>query len=190
MKRYLRFGEIPRSERSINFLKLTMDQVDAFSDALDLAGYDAAIESVPDDAFEVGVSAFEIGEDGLVVLANLRNIAEFCTRICQEEPAYVVTSEEAGHGNGGEPLLRHVTVLEHVEIDKRAAQEYAIEIMKKSFRTAIYEGGPCNGEVYVHYPIDPERPSAQAKEETYLCGWKFEEPVEGFDTSLGIQGRR
>lgn len=55
---FLRFGEIPKNEKSINFLKMTNDQNDNFTYALDVYGYNEALECVPECAYEKGVSCF------------------------------------------------------------------------------------------------------------------------------------
>lgn len=48
MKKYIRFGEIPPNERSVNFIKMTLDQVDAFSWAIGaMSAEEAYAEYVP-----------------------------------------------------------------------------------------------------------------------------------------------
>ena len=58
MKKYLRFGEIPKDEKSINFLKMSNQQKDDFSWAMNTFGIDEALNEVPEKSFRAGSLRF------------------------------------------------------------------------------------------------------------------------------------
>ena len=72
-KTYMRLGEIPTDGRSVNFLKMTSSQKDAFHDS-DIKGADTRAD-IPEECKEGGVSVFEIGKDGMPVFENLRQVS-------------------------------------------------------------------------------------------------------------------
>lgn len=103
--KFLRFGEIPKGERSINFFKMTNEQNDNYTYAFDNYGYYEALELVPEYAFESGVSCFAL--DGLKpVLDSLALLRSFCARI--KDDCYIIEAEQVGTGNDGEPLVKNV----------------------------------------------------------------------------------
>ena len=77
-KTYIRLGEIPTDGRSVNFLKMTSSQKDAFHYA-DIEGSDARAD-IPEECKECGLSVFVTGKDGMPVFENLRQVSSFCCR--------------------------------------------------------------------------------------------------------------
>ena len=102
MKKYIRFGEIPPNERSVNFIKMTLDQVDAFSWAIGaMSAEEAYAEYVPEKALEPGVSVFEMDEKGDPLLKNIGLVRSYCKR-AEDEKAYIVTGDPVGTGHDGD----------------------------------------------------------------------------------------
>ena len=134
MKKYMRFGNIPTSERSINFLALTFEQNEDLTEDIivnneeDPAGYlewlvEAANEGRRDrkwkkvnleEAIEKGVSAFEMDDNGNAIADNeqLKKDLEF--RIKENSACYIITGEEIGRGKSGEPLLKNIQIIEKI----------------------------------------------------------------------------
>lgn len=122
MKKYIRFGSIPTSGRSLNYIKLTADQRRDFSDLLDDGrtpeeAYKIAREYYNgwnniniDDILENGISAFNADENGLPVIQNMTQAQSLAVRI--DKQAYILTGEESGTGQDGEPLLVNVAAKE------------------------------------------------------------------------------
>lgn len=123
MKKYIRFGEIPDCERSLNYLKINFDQQEDIRWS-DKQPFDAAkwckkncnswknvdIESI----FEPGVSVFDMDENGKPVLNNEALSSSWNVRKEQKKPCYIVTGDVVGIGQDGEPLLKNVKVIDKV----------------------------------------------------------------------------
>lgn len=175
--KYLRFGVIPKKEKSINFLKMSNDQNDIFSSILSIAGYDAAMETVSAEALEDGVSVFEI-KDGKPVLDNMRLMISFARRI--NDPAFIVEGTEAGRGNDGEPLIKGIESVSPVVFNKGEAVETLIEALRKAFHDSSCQ--------YDRVGSDDIFPFYENGKPIFVYkGWTFADPVDGFDTSTGIK---
>lgn len=120
-------------------MSLTTDQRDAFSDALKIGGYETAAELIPEDAFEPGLSVFEMSEDGLPVVDSVALAISLSHRI--GEPVYEVSGVEVGRGHDGEPLVTVETVESHQIADNDLVQ-VAIRFLQTVFRTAVFD--PAN----------------------------------------------
>lgn len=128
--KFLRFGKIPESGKSINFLKMTNDQVDNFSFCVDIGDMEQAYEYVPVDAFEPGLSVFRVSQDGFPVLENMRQVFSVCARL--EEPMYSVTGEEVEEGNDGEPLIS-IEGVEFIESIKEWLSDIVQSTLRRNF---------------------------------------------------------
>ena len=132
MKKYLRFGPVPAwGERSIKFNELNFDQREDISDIIKdgkAAELPQLLQWLVDNCrswrrvdlsaiFENGVSAFEMDADGLPIINNSELAMSLKIRL--EEPAYILTGDENGRGEDGEPLLVNVTA-EPITINKSA----------------------------------------------------------------------
>lgn len=199
MKYYIRFGEIPPSEKSVNFIKLSFIQNESFTYALDNGDTVGAYDRVPDDAFEPGVSVFDCYDDFLPILGNLRQTKSLLGRI--NYPCYVVTGDQVGTGQDGEPLIRCVKIVKKIEIEKSALLEYVLEILIKHFENStfdesivdddlnIYEFAKCERvnkktgkriSVYAHIEKKSDWVLAPVKTEYYWMGWIFSNPTNNF----------
>ena len=89
-KKYIRLGEIPTDGRSVNFLKMTSSQKDAFHYA-EIGGADTRAD-IPEECKEGGLSVFVTGKDSIPVFENLRQVSSFCCRYGSEK-IYEVTGE-------------------------------------------------------------------------------------------------
>lgn len=111
--RAIRFGEIPQSGKSLNYMKLTGDQRNdvAWMDHSNLENeIRFAIANCRswrnvnfDELWEAGVSVFE-EENGLPIIHNEKQAKSLKNRI--GKVAFIVEGEKVGTGEDGEPLLR------------------------------------------------------------------------------------
>lgn len=129
----IRFGEIPNSGKSLNYLKLTADQRSDVSE-MDHANLESEIryfiENVNswkrvdyDGLWECGVSVFE-EENGLPVIRNERQSKSLKNRI--GDTIYLVEGERVGTGEDGEPLI-NITSATKIEIDKAVLESLLME---------------------------------------------------------------
>lgn len=176
--KYLRFGKIPKNGKSINFFKMTNDQNDNFSFCLDAYGIDQALEMVPDDVFEPGISVFEMDAEGLPILGTMRRMISLCARL--NDPIYIVTGEKVGEGNDGEPLLS-VSTAETIQIEREKLVSLILEELKKNFKSVVYDSqSDFRDNQIFDFHIGN-------KIEYCFNGWTFTDPVDGFDVSIGIK---
>lgn len=200
MKKYIRFGEIPPNEKSINFIKLSFDDNSYFTYSIDHGDISVAYECVPADAFEPGVSVFDCHSDFLPVLPNLRQVRSLLGRINQI--CYVVTGDQVSTGQDGEPLIRHVKIVKKIEIEKKAILDYVLEILLKHFENStfdeslivddlnIYEFAKCERvnkktgqRISVYGDITGKKSDwvlAPVKTEYHWMGWIFSNPTDNF----------
>lgn len=113
MKKYLRFGEIPACEKSINWWKVSLDEQADFSWSLENFGYDDAIRQIKDldSVLEDGVSVFELDDDEHPVLKNENLKKLYNSYIKQGRKAYIVSGEVVGYGADDEPLIVNIEIL-------------------------------------------------------------------------------
>lgn len=119
----IRFGEIPKSGKSLNYMRLTGDQRNDVSEMdhdnleVQIRFYIGNVNSWKnvnfDDLWEAGVSVFE-ERDGLPVISNKEQVLSLKNRI--GDAIYLVEGEKVGTGEDGEPLLK-ITSAEKIEID-------------------------------------------------------------------------
>ena len=111
MKRYMRYGEIPPNERSVNFRKLSLSNNSDFTWTMDNYGAKSAYDMVPEKALEAGVSVFELDENDNPVIDSeeLKSDLEF--RINEKAICYLVTGDRVGTGVDGEPLIKNIKIL-------------------------------------------------------------------------------
>lgn len=109
--RYVRFGEIPPEERSINFRKMSLDDNSDFTWECEHYGAELAYSRVKEKDFEAGVSVFAADENGNVIADTdiLKSDLEF--RLKEKCVAYLVEGEEVGKGVDGEPLIKNIKII-------------------------------------------------------------------------------
>jgi hypothetical protein len=174
MTKFIRFGEIPENEQSINHFS---------------------------NENEAGVSVFEMTEDGMPALKNFQLVTSLAHRL--DIPAYIVTGKVVGTGNDGEPLLNNVKIISEYTTTKDKLNDYIFETMCEKFvnrkgerdRTNTWSGDfyieekKCKscGKVVNKYLDCCEE--GYVKLEPYVKyvynGVDFTNPVEGFNTVLG-----
>lgn len=115
--RYLRLGEIPKNERSINWFKVSLDNQADFSWELENGfGYESAIRNIEnyDEVLEDGVSVFEIDENDAPIFRNdnLKNTYE--DKMARNCAAYIVEGDMVAYGCDGEPLIRNVRIIKEI----------------------------------------------------------------------------
>lgn len=113
--RYLRFGEIPENEKSINWYKVSLDDQRDFSWALENYGYKDALRQIRnlDEVMEKGVSVFELNENNQPVL-NTESLKNTYNSYNDSRKMYIVVGDEIGRGVDGEPLIVNIKVLEEI----------------------------------------------------------------------------
>ena len=143
-KTYLRIGIVPNGEASFNYLT---------------------------EQNESGVSVFEL-IDGKPVLSNLQLVDSYAGR--SDSQAFIVTGEEIGIGNDGEPLLKNVKYISKIDTD---FEKNSLDALENNFKTK--EGGydKEDNTVSTFFLNDFEV--------TYK-GYTFSNPVETFKTEMGI----
>ena len=114
--KYLRFGKLPESGKSINFLRLSFAENEVFTEKLNTSGYIEAVAGLPAHCFEPGLSVFEMDADGLPVLSNINLVRSLSVRI--GAPVYEIAGEVTGTGADGEPLITGVNVIKRRRISK------------------------------------------------------------------------
>lgn len=149
-ERYLRFGEIPPGGRSVNFIRMSFDQIDSFSYLVGNGEIIEAYEEVPEMAFEVGLSVFEMDEEGMPVLSNLRLINSLLKRMELDDNVYEVFGEEVGRGNDDEPLVLNVRVEKKRLMDKDKLFNAILEQMLLHFSCADYNPEGDIGDGLLH----------------------------------------
>lgn len=108
MKKYLRFGIIPKCGKSIDFIKLSLDDNSDFSYLLGVGAIEDAYDCIPEKCFEKGVSVFELDEEGSPILDTEELINDYNFRIERGDVGMIVTGEEVGRGRSGEPLPTNI----------------------------------------------------------------------------------
>lgn len=203
-KKYLRFGEISQNERSINFLKLSFSENESFTYNLENYGIDKAIQYVPKTALELGVSVFEMGENGLPVLHNMREVFSLAGRIGRK--VFEVSGDEVGRGNDGEPLIVNINILKTRRIKEEKLVNHIISFLCSNFMHVIppvteYEGDYMIYEHYLRNQINIKTKEIKSiligvdngfvkipgHEYFTFAGWEFHFPMNGFDSSTGIR---
>lgn len=124
----IRFGEIPKSGKSLNYMKLTPDQRSDVSE-MDHANLESEIRYFIanvnswkrvnfDELWEEGVSVFE-EENGIPIIRNEQQAKSLKNRI--GDVIYMVEGDRVWTGQDGEPLLK-ITSATKIEIDDRVLQ--------------------------------------------------------------------
>lgn len=204
--KYLRFGDIPENGKSINFLKLTNRQNEDFTDACKIGTYEDALQFVPEDAFECGVSVFEIDESGMPALDNLRLVSSMISRI--DDKVYEVSGKQMGIGNDGEPLIKIEKIEKKRSINREKLISHAVSTLCRNFKSVKFnknwDGMDCrldsfcvenkinilSGEIVSIWTKTEgdEWVKMPPYTEYAFNGWTFSHPVEWFNANLGFQG--
>lgn len=195
--KYLRFGEIPEGGNSINFLRLSFAENEAFTETLNASGYSEAVAALPADCLEPGLSVFEMDADGLPVLSNINLVRSLSVRI--GAPVYEIAGEIAGTGEDGEPLITGVNVIKRRRISKDKLINCILRALVSHFRSAKKtdpESGCCELHTFTVQKkinivtgeqVDRWTPATgkewilQPEQKLYsFAGWEFSDPVGGF----------
>lgn len=151
MKKFIRFGSIPASEKSLNYIKLTKDQRDDISSFIEegKAPYEAALlcsklfrswENVSiDEVFEPGISAFYADENGLPILENMDQAQSLANRIGKD--AFILSGDEVNKGQDGEPLVVNI------KAEKTSIQDYTLQNVVIDYLSRNYERVETNKDM-------------------------------------------
>lgn len=204
--RYLRFGEIPKRGKSVNFLKLTNAQNEDFTYMCEIGEIERAFdECVPVDAYEDGLSVFEMDKNGMPILSNLQLITSLLARL--DDAVYEMSGDEISKGNDGEPLISNAKIEKKRRISKAKMLDYVLTILLLNFKNAEYDKDSDFSEnklfhFRVGYKINKKTGEKVSIWDTTdgddwikmpeyteytLNGWTFSNPVDGFETKLGIK---
>lgn len=174
---YIRFGELPEDEKSINYFS---------------------------NEKEKGVSVFEKSEAEKPLLKNLRLASSMAARL--DSPVYLVSGDLIGIGNDEEPLLVNVKKLKEIKMGKQEKKDYLYLIMCENFETMtgqrecndhgiqhfcsrtrkckkcgkkVWEYGICCSDDWKDYE------KVETHDIYFFDGVEFTNPVENFETMLG-----
>lgn len=203
--KYLRFGEIPKGGRSVNYLKLTYETNEDFTYDLRIGDIEGAFEKIPKDAYEVGLSVFEIDQNRMPILSNLQLVSSLLSRL--DDGIYEVSGVKVGDGNDGEPLISLSEIEKKRRIGKEKLVDHVLSTLLANFKTAEYDRQDDCGDnklfsFYVQKKINKktgekvsiwddtdgeEWVNMPAYTEYKFNGWTFSHPVDGFDVNMGIK---
>jgi hypothetical protein len=168
--------------------------------------YDTALDYVPDDAFETGVSVFEIDKNGLPILSNLQLVSSLLSRL--DHKAFEITGEKVGIGNDGEPLVSNITILKQRRIKKEKLINHVLKVLLSNFKTATYDETKNHSDnsllsfyvetkiniktgervsIYEDYGNYTDYIRCPSYDEYIFNGWEFSNPVDTFPTQLGYK---
>ena len=194
--RYLRFGEVPENEKSINFIKLSFEQNEDYTYYKELGDMEKALACVPDEAYEAGVSVFEMGDDKMPIVANMKLAKSLLARL--DCPIYEVTADEIARGEDGEPLVENITIEKKRRIKKDELIKVVLKSLLRNFKNAEYneEDSATNT---IHESCLPKKINIftgekvnafektnddwvlmPEKTEYKFNGWTLSDPVDGF----------
>lgn len=195
--KYLRFGELPESGKSINFLRLSFAESEAFTEKLNTSGYIEAVAGLPAHCFEPGLSVFEMDADGLPVLSNINLARSLSVRI--GAPVYEISGEIAGTGADGEPLLKNIKIIKKRRITKDKLINCILCALVSHFRNAKKTDPESNCFEFHTFTVQKKINIAtgeqvgrwttttgrewilQPEQKLYsFAGWDFSDPVGGF----------
>lgn len=203
--RYLRFGQIPESGRSVNFLKMSFEEQEDFNWFRKNGDIERAFSCVPDNAYELGVSVFEMNDEGMPILQNLQLVNSLLFRL--DNVIYEVTGEEVAKGNDDEPLIANIKIEKKRYIKKEKLLDLVLSILLTNFRNAKYNkeddfGENRISEFHLEQKVNKKTgekvqiweetegsdwvPVPLVKEYTFN-GWTFSNPVSSFSVNLGIK---
>lgn len=116
---YIRLGEIPEDEKSINWYKVSLADQRDFSWAFENYGYTAALREITnlEEAQEIGVSVFEATEEGEPIFRNKQQEDSFRSYTKEGRKAYIVAGDVVGYGADSEPLIKNIRIIEEVNLD-------------------------------------------------------------------------
>lgn len=148
-KKYIRFGEVPKSEKSVNFIKLSFDESAGFNYEVEQGNIDEAYDLVSPDALEDGVSVFDCDKHSMMpILSNLRLVKSLLARL--DSAIYLVEGEEVGRGQDGEPLIRSVTIVKKRRIKKETLLDLVLEVLIKNFENASFDASKEVGSCQIY----------------------------------------
>lgn len=111
--KFIRYGEIPPGERSINFIKMSLDDNADFTHECKYNPV-VAYSFVKEKDLEIGVSCFYADKDELPIIENEKQQKSYEIRIKEKCVAYLVSGNEVGKGIDGEPLIRDIKIIKKI----------------------------------------------------------------------------
>lgn len=148
-KEYIRFGEIPKSGKSVNFIKMSFDESANFNYEIEQGNIDEAYSLITPDTLEDGVSVFDCDKHSMMpILSSLRLVKSLLARL--DSAIYLVEGEEVGRGQDGEPLIRSVTIVKKRRIKKETLIDLVLEVLLKNFENASFDASKEVGSCQVH----------------------------------------
>ena len=126
-KQYIRFGEIPPNERSINFLKAYEEQ----NHCPDLENMNIDIYKNKDiiSCLEEGVSVYNVF-NGLPLINNFKLANSLLGRV-KEKCVYLIEADEVGKGEDDEPLVRNIEIIKNLDFDEEVLNELVSKALDK-----------------------------------------------------------
>ena len=199
MNKYIRFGQIPKGGRSVNFIKLTFEQSEDFNFYLENFGHEKAETVVPPDCFEPGLSLFKMGKDGLPVLNTLDQVQSLLIRL--NDPAFEVSGNEIGTGQDREPLIDSLQIIKRRRFSQEKIINHVLRVMILNFGHCEKLPDEAGKDLSLHSFYRDEKINIVTgeKKASYLCpfdsaewvqlqpfnewtfwGLRFTDPISGF----------
>lgn len=160
---FMRFGTLPTSGKSLNFLKLSKSQRDDVFDRIDDGdtpeealqyckdNYNSWKNVNIDDLYESGVSVFKADKDGLPILENMQQVQSAATRI--GDPVFSVSGKATGIGQDGEPVLSNAKG-QQVSISNEKIQNRIIDTLKANYQDVSGSFDPTANPKNVYNFVD------------------------------------
>ena len=154
---YIRFGLIPKSGRSINYLKLSGNQrrdltemmefsdkepEEVLKDCIDTFGWKKTLE----DCLESGLSVFKADENGLPVIETFEQAESLAHRIGNKK-IFRVSGQQIGVGQDGEPLIS-ANHSEQITIADESLQNVIHEYLRSNFTVTETEEADNPNSLY------------------------------------------
>ena len=114
--KYIRFGAVPKNEKSVNWFKLSLnEQRDVTYDLENGVSLEDALKNNVKgldnrDIYENGVSAFKMDSDGLPKIENLQQLVSVAERM--DEKLYKISGTNTSKGTDDEPLLQKGKIMQ------------------------------------------------------------------------------
>lgn len=177
-QKYLRFGEVPKNGRSINWLSLTLDDKDIVSYDLENGGKNID-NMLKEEHYEKGVSVFELNKNGMPVINTLQLMVTLSNLLNDSVSVSIVAGKEVGRGNDSEPLLGSVKSIKGVKRDKAVYEKHILDSLKKNFKNYTGNITDDRGSVYVDMK--------NGSPEVHYKGMTFTSHKKGFNVSVGYK---
>lgn len=184
---FIRFGQIPANGKSIVWYRLTLDEQHDINyslkytcSTLEDALRENHIDTERKNLWEDGLSVFALDEDGMPRIDNLQQAVSLASRI--DDTPYIVTGTQTSTGTDNEPIVK-VDAVRTACVNRADLVEKIERVLKEKYQTINDEPMMMSdNRIYCYFNSEKYVVTYQGKEYT--------DPVEGWNTQLGIYAYR